>query len=336
MAVIPLAGAPISFCDASHSFSPQILLVPRARIPPNAGMNRRQFIQSAALAAAASTLLPLRAAAQPSAGVHWPIGCFNRPWLGTKANPWGYDTALDGIKAAGYKLTGMLTRTAKEPFIGSDATPEYLAALKQKIAARGLTVNMGALRLKENLPVADQIKDTRQQIDNGKTMGVEFLLTFGANNAAKYDNYYQVMRDAAAYAQERSLKLVLKPHGGASGAAEEIQRCLDQVKHPNFKIWFDAGNIIYYTGKDPLEQLKPIASQVTGFCAKDCDKQRGEVFLEFGTGKVDFRAVFAALKQAGFNGPVMVECCALGPTPEIVTANARKNREYLARLFATL
>ena len=131
-------------------------------------------------------------------------------------------------------------------------------------------------------------------------------------------------------------KLVLKPHGGASGAAEEIQRCLDQVGHPNFKIWFDAGNIIYYTGKDPVEQLKPIAHQVTGFCAKDCGEPKGDVFLQFGTGKVDFRAVFTVLKQSGFNGPVMVECCAQGPTPDIVTANARQNREYLEKLFATL
>ena len=61
--------------------------------------------------------------------------------------------ALEGIKAAGYKLTGLLTRTAKEPFIGSDATPEYLAALKKKIAARGLKVNMGALRTKNDLPL---------------------------------------------------------------------------------------------------------------------------------------------------------------------------------------
>ena len=72
------------------------------------------------------------------------------------------------------------------------------------------------------------------------------------------------------------MKLVMKPHGGGSGAAEEIMRCLDKVKHPNFKIWYDAGNIIYYTGKDPLEQLKPIAQYVTGFCAKDCDRQKGE------------------------------------------------------------
>jgi sugar phosphate isomerase/epimerase len=301
-------------------------------------MNRRHFLHSAALAASAATFLPLGAAsaAKKPKGVNWPIGCFERPWFETKS-PWSYDTALDGIKAAGYKLMGLLRSSGKaEPLIGSAATPEYLASLKQRIAARGLKVNMGALRIKDTLPLADQIKDTRLQIDNGKTMGVEFLLTFGANKAEQFENYYKLMQDAAAYAQERGLKVVLKPHGGASGAAEEIQRCLDKVKHPNFKIWFDAGNIIYYTGKDPLEQLKPIAQQVTGFCAKDCAAEKGSVWLEFGTGKVDFQAVFAELKRAGFNGPVMVECCALGDTPEIVTANARKSREYLETLFAAL
>jgi sugar phosphate isomerase/epimerase len=280
---------------------------------------------------ASNTLL----GAESAKGVSWPIGCFNRPWAGDKKN-WGYDAALDGIKGAGYKLTGLLTRSAKEPLIGSDATPEYLAALRKKIADHGLKLNMGALRTRNDLPLEEQIKDVRQQIDNGKTVGVEFLLTFGVNDAAHLKNYTKLMQDAAAYSQDQGMKLVLKPHGGESGGAEEIIHFLEQVNHPNFKIWFDAGNIIFYTGRDPVEQLKLIAQHVTGFCAKDCDHQKGNVWLEFGTGKVDFPAVFAVLKKAGFNGPVMVECCALGDTPETVTANARKNREYLEKVFAAL
>ena len=296
-------------------------------------MNRRQFIRTASATVAAMAAFPVIAEpAENPKGVNWPIGCFNRPWLAEKKN-WSYDIALDGIKAAGYKLTGLLTRTAKEPLLGSDATPEYLAGLKKKITARGLKVNMGAVRTKNDLPLPDQIADMRRQIDNGKTVGVEFLLTFGVNDAKHFENYYKLMADAAAYAQERGLKLVLKPHGGD---ADEMIRCLDKVKHPNFKIWFDAGNIIFYTGKDPLEQLKPIVQHVTGFCAKDCEKQRGTVWLEFGKGKVDFPAVFGEMKRAGFNGPVMVECCAPGDTPESVTENARKNREFLERVFAAL
>ncbi len=297
-------------------------------------MNRRQFIQTTTLAAA----LPFCAAsaADTSKGVNWPIGCFNRPWLGPK-NSWSYDTALDGIQGAGYKITGLLTRPGpKEPLIGADATPEYLAELKKKIAAHNLKCIMGALRTNTKLPLEGQIKDMRKQIDNGKTVGVEYLLTFGVDKPEDFENYYKLMQDAAPYAQEQGLKLVLKPHGGASGASEEILRCMDKVKHPNFKIWFDAGNIIYYTGKDPVEQLKPIADKVTGFCAKDCGKEKGEVFIQFGTGKVDFRAVYTVLKEAGFNGPSMVECCALGDTPEIVTANAAKNRVFLEDLFASL
>jgi len=282
-------------------------------------------------------MLPITSlrAAEKSKGVAWPIGCFNRPWAGDKKN-WGYDAALDGIKAAGYKLTGLLTRIAKEPLAGSDATPEYLSQLKERIAARGLAVNMAALRTKDDLPLDDQIKDMRKQIENAKFIGAEFLLTFGVAKPEHYDNYYKLMKDAASFAQERKMKLVLKPHGGASGAAEEILRCLEKVEHPNFKIWFDAGNIIYYTGKDPLEQLKPIARHVTGFCAKDCDAQKGSVWLEFGKGKVDFPAVFGELKKSGFNGPVMVECCELAETPEGVTANARKNREFLEKVFLSL
>lgn len=305
-------------------------------------MNRREFLQTAALAATATATLnlPCAQALESGKGVRWPIGCFNRPWVNDQAG-WTYDAALDGIKAAGYKLTGLLTRTRQDRFIDAEAAPEYLAALKQKIAARGLRANMGALRVKMNIPVEEGIKDLRKQIDNAKFLDLEFLLTFGTDNPKDYENYYRLMADAAAYAQERGLKLVLKPHGGGSGAAEEIIRCLEKVKQPNFKVWYDAGNIIYYTGKDPLEQLKPIAQYVTGFCAKDCDHQNtreqpAEVFLEFGTGKVDFHAVFTELKKAGFNGPVMVECCAHGKTPEETTANARKNREFLEKAFAEI
>jgi sugar phosphate isomerase/epimerase len=318
------------------SGSSKNLLVQFAAGGPNGIMNRRDFLLATTLATAAS-LCPVeiaQAAASGRKGVHWPIGCFNRPW--DEKKDMGLDTALDGIKAAGYKIVGLLRRGPKEPLSAADATPEYLQMLKKRIADRGLTVNMTALRTKNDLPVEAQIQDMRKQIDNARVLGAEFGLTFGVNAPKDFANYYQLMRDAAPYAEEKGLKIVLKPHGGASGAAEEIERCLKEVNQPNFKIWFDAGNIIYYTGKDPVEQLKPIVQYVTGFCAKDCDKKGGSVLLEFGAGKVNFRAVFTELKQAGYQGPVMVECIAPAATAEAATENARKNREYLNRLFASL
>jgi sugar phosphate isomerase/epimerase len=159
-------------------------------------------------------------------------------------------------------------------------------------------------------------------------------LSFGADKPEEYAHYYKVVSDAAAYAAEKGIKLAMKPHGGISGASDEILRVIKTVNHRNFSIWYDAGNIIYYTGKDPVAEIEPIAQHVTGFCAKDCAEPKGDVMIQFGTGKVDFVGVFKKLKSAGFQGPVMVECCKVGQTAEETAGYARANREFIERVMA--
>jgi sugar phosphate isomerase/epimerase len=286
-------------------------------------MNRREFLQSAAIGLSLSTTL------KATAAVRWPVGCFNRPWT-----TWSFDDALKQIKAAGYTTVGLLTRTKDEPFIGADATPEYLAKLKQRLASSGLATNMGALRTRHSIPLDESKKEARTQIDNASALGITYLLSFGVDRPDEYDHFYRVMSDAAAYAQERKIRLVMKPHGGGSGAAAEILAAIKAVQHANFKVWYDAGNIIYYTGKDPIEELKPIAQHVTGFCAKDCAAPKGDVMIQFGTGKVDFAGVFAVLKGSSFDGPIMVECCKVGATAEETMGNARANRLFLEGVLA--
>jgi sugar phosphate isomerase/epimerase len=202
----------------------------------------------------------------------------------------------------------LLSSHRGEAFTSADAAKEYLDGLKQRIAQRGLTVNMTAIHFRADAPLADNISELRKQI----------------------------MADAAAQAEKHGVRIVMKPHGGGSGASAEILRCLEKVAHPNFKIWYDAGNIIYYTGKDPVAELDPIAQHVTGFCAKDCPAPKGEVMSQFGTGKVDFKGVFAKLKSANFKGPIMVEGVKVGATAEETTANAKANREFLEKVLASV
>lgn len=306
-------------------------------------MSRRSFIQRAALA---GTALATGACHTLAAHPSWPIGCFNRPWMqkfGSKTQPldtpqvanWGFDVALRGIKEAGYKTVGLLTPMPDEPFLAAKVSDEYLTGLKNRIAGAGLRANMGSLRVNPELPLDDAISDTRQQIDHAKFLKLEWLLTFGVDKKEYYEKYYQMMADAADYAQSAGIKLVMKPHGGSSGTADEIELTLRKVNRPNFKIWYDAGNIVYYDGKDPVEELKPIVQYVTGFCAKDCAEKHGKVMIAFGTGRADFPGVFKVLKAGGFNGPIFVECAA-GTTYEEVTAGARANREFLEQAIASV
>lgn len=293
-------------------------------------MNRRTFLQTATVGAPALASLSWTSA-WAAEKTNWPIGCFNRAW--TK---WNYDDALDGMAAAGYKLTGLLSGHRGEAFTSSAATPEYLEGLKKRLAQRGLAVNIMAIRFRPDAALEESIADLRKQIENAARLELKFMLTFGVDQPAHYENFYRLMADAAVQGGKRGLQIVLKPHGGGSGASEEILRCLEKVAQANFKIWYDAGNIIYYTGKDPLAELEPIARHVTGFCAKDCPAPKGEVMSQFGTGKVDFKAVFAKLKSVGFNGPIMVEGVKVGATAEETTANARANREFLERVVGSI
>ncbi len=116
----------------------------------------------------------------------------------------------------------------------------------------------------------------------------------------------------------------------------EIIRCIGKVNHPSFKSWCDAGNLVYYTGKGPIEQLKLIVPCMTGFCAKDCAGVKGQIWLDFGKGKVHFQVVFKRLKESGFNGSVMVRCCAKGSSLADIAAGATRNREQLQKWFAEL
>jgi sugar phosphate isomerase/epimerase len=293
-------------------------------------MTRRTFIQTATATAAslAGASWTWVLAAEKA---NWPIGCFNRAW--TK---WSYDDALAGIATAGYKLTGLLSGHRGEPFTSSGATAEYLDGLKKRIAGRGLLVNVTAIRFRPEAALADNVADVRKQIENAARLELKFMLTFGVDQPAHFENFYRLMANAAAQAEQHGLQVVMKPHGGASGASEEILRCLEKVGHPNFKLWYDAGNIIYYSGKDPVAELEPIARHVTGFCAKDCPGPKGEVMTQFGSGKVDFKAVLANLQAAGFNGPIMVEGIKVGATAQETTANARTNREFLEKVIAAL
>lgn len=295
-------------------------------------ITRRKF-GTASASAAALLLLGDSAASQAADADRkssWSIGCFNRPW-----GRWTYDEALDGLRAAGFELTGLLGDHANEPFVLPDATEDYLDRLHDRITARGLSVNVAWLRTNHEIPLAEAMAAARKQIDHAQRLGAKFLLTTGADDPDTYEHYYQTMADASAYAAQREMQVAIKPHGGCSASADEILRCVERVDHDGFRVWYDAGNIVHYTDVDPVADVERLGHLVVGFSAKDCGRRGGDVMLPFGEGQVDFRGVFQKLQAAGFDGPVMVECCA-GQTLEEVTGGARANREYLQRLFAAL
>ncbi|MGA2659568.1 MAG: sugar phosphate isomerase/epimerase family protein [Verrucomicrobiota bacterium] len=290
---------------------------------------RREFLHAAALCAMAGIGRPLQALA--GAGSGYQLGCYTRPW-----DQFDYRVALDGIAEAGFKYAGIMTAKGKSwVVITVDSTPEEVAAIAGEVKQRGLkTLSIYG----GDFPVAKSVEagaaGLRRLIDDCVLCSCPNLLLGGTTDPKLVGPYYEVVAQCCDYAASRGVGLSIKPHGGQNATGPQCRKLIEQVGHKNFRLWYDPGNIFYYSeGKlDPVADSATVDGLVVGMSVKDF-KPPKEVEVTPGTGQVNFRQVLAHLNKGGFrSGPMIVECLARGDTPSKVTAEAKKARQFLEEL----
>lgn len=269
-------------------------------------------------------------AASPFDRGGWMIGCYTRPWA-----KHDYRVAFDAIAEAGFKyigLTGAKTETGR--VIASAATPEWARQVGEEAEKRGLQIPIaygGQIAAWKSLQAG--IDDLRKMIDNCQIAGVWAVQMTSLGSAKLYDRYCKVVAECCDYAAEKDIALVLKPHGGMVGTGPQLRKAIRRVGHKNFRVWYDPGNIYYYSdGKiNPVEDVDAVAGLVIGVCVKDY-KHPKQVAVTPGTGQVDFRALLARLKLGGFTrGPMIIETIATG-TPDYTLEQAKQARRYIEEL----
>ena len=257
------------------------------------------------------------------------LGCFTRPW-----REYSVDDAIAGMRAAGFKYFGPMGMNPLR-LIDYNSTPEEVAAIGQAVTNGGLKFAM-MMATYPLTSVAEGVAALNTEIDYAEQLGFRHILTGGASNPEQYDTYYAMMRECAEYALHKGITLTLKPHGGLSNTTRDTIESWKKVNHQNFKICYDAGNLLYYVGEDPLEHIHEIAPIVSAMCIKDeVGGQQGDVMVTPGDGLVDFAAVFTALKDAGFAGPCLVECLS-GETLEEINHQAVRARHFLEDTLAAV
>jgi sugar phosphate isomerase/epimerase len=305
-------------------------------VPPTQHWSRREFVAcSLALGIVklsgrrAATAGQRRAAADPEGDI-WQIGCYTRPW-----DQHDYRVALDAIAEAGFKYAGLMTtRSESRLVISAASTPEETVAVRDELRQRDLRV---ASVYGGGIPVAQSLEAgiaaLRKLIDNCAAVGAADLLMGGTGDEKLYDAYYKAIAECCDYAADKGLGISVKPHGGLNATGPQCRRTVERVNHPNFRVWYDPGNIYYYSdGKlDPVDDAATVDGLVIGMSVKDYLPPRN-VDVTPGTGKVDFPAVMRRLKQGGFTrGPLIVETLARGDLAETL-AEARKARAFLEAL----
>ena len=232
---------------------------------------------------------------------------------------------------------GLMTTKSKTSLIISvETTPEEAHQIGVECRQRGLAIPSaygGGFPVDQSLEAG--IQGVRRLIENCAGAGVENLLMGGIGEAGLYELYYKAIAECCDYAVEKGVGISLKPHGGLNATGPECRKAVELVNHKNFRVWYDPGNIFYYSDGqlDPVDDAASVDGLVVGMCVKDYQHPKN-VEVTPGTGQVDFPKVLAQLKQGGFTaGPLVVECLAPGDLAQTL-AEAKKAREFLESLVA--
>ncbi len=296
------------------------------------GLTRRELLDGGLRIAAAGLTAPQAIASLARAGSpdQWQIGCYTRPW-----SKYDYRVAFDAIAEAGFKYVGLMTTKSESRLVISVSTSlDEADQIGREARKRGLeipSVYGGGIPVDKSLEAG--IAGLRKLIDNCAACKAGNLLMGGTGNEQLYARYYKAIAECCDYAEERGVGISIKPHGGLNATGPQCRKTIEMVNHRNFRIWYDPGNIFYYSDArlDPVDDAETVDGLVVGMCVKDY-KHPKNVAVTPGTGMVDFAAVMAGLYEGGFRkGPLIIECLAPGDLDKTLS-EAKKARLFVSDL----
>jgi L-ribulose-5-phosphate 3-epimerase len=113
-----------------------------------------------------------------------------------------------------------------------------------------------------------------------------------------------------------------------------LLRAIRDVGLDNLGVNFDVANLIMYGKADPVDAVDVLGPYIQGVHAKDglypTDPHKLGEEVPIGAGKVNFPAVIAKLKQAGYKNPLTIEREIRG---EKQTADILASKAYLEKLL---
>jgi sugar phosphate isomerase/epimerase len=241
------------------------------------------------------------------------------------------EEAFAGIVAAGYSHVELLAVPGWTEHVsfdrplelhGFDLTPVSLSAHSDLTTRAGLEHGIRAVgwAAENGIPILNTAIGGHASIDEDESA---FLANIG---------------ELADAAEAAGVVLTLEIHGELMASGARTLGLLERIGRDSVKVNYDTGNVWHYAGVRAVDDLPLIVEHVAHVHLKDT---RGGVgvwdFPPLGEGDVDFAAILAILRAAGYAGPLSVELEFQGePWPPLagVTEGMRRSREHLLALGA--
>lgn len=249
----------------------------------NHELNRRQFLQAGAIAAAAigTRALPLSAADDPYRG--FKVGIQSYSMRGMK-----FPEALEASKKLGLKYW-----ESYRDHVAINTLPAYIAEKKEALAGAGIKLMaFGVVSFDSSESKA------REVFDFAKAIGIESL----SASPNKDEATFKLLEKLVA---EYDIAIAIHNHG-PTDKFNKISDCVTWVKdrHPKIGACVDTGHYLR-SMENPVQALEQLKGRVFGVHLKDV--KDAKVFKILGEGDLDVVGCLKELKKQNYQYCVALE-----------------------------
>lgn len=263
------------------------------------------------------------------------------------------ERALEGIRKAGFRaielgcVCGYCEHVRPEEMHREDGA-RLLALVRRyglEIASLAGHVDLQYPLLGKGEEVAQRgFELLQRRADLAQQLGVPIVnsgLGVAADGEA-LEPFYDRLARLLDYFGARGVKLGLESHAGLTATARASLQLCRRMGSPALGINYDAANVRYYTGQDPVADLEScgpeLADHLIHVHIKEHAGGQGEWnFPPLGEGDVDFAGLLRSFRRLDYRGPYSLEIEFLGPdssdpAPEIIDEGVARSYRFMRQL----
>ncbi len=259
-------------------------------------------------------------------------------------HPYSLDEALAGIAATGVRSVELSSVPGWTEHVRRWAGVEEVGYVKDQLDHYSLT----AVSLAGHSDLVSDAGENefRRALDLAKLLGVSMVTTStGGHDASsagelaeQREHFLRRIGPLCDRAADLGITICFETHGGLLATGEMAAELLDAIDKANTGINYDPGNVIFYGGVRPEDDILRCSDRVVHMHVKDQIGGKGSWnFPIVGTGEIDFAPIFAELDRVGFDGPASIEVEFQGepwPDLDVVTDAVARSAEFLRRFVA--
>src|SRR5215213_4078206 len=235
---------------------------------------------------------------------------------------YSHDEALQGIAEAGYKAVELSAVPGWTEHVDLDGDQ---GELRRRLDGYGL--EPVSLSAHSDLTTADGLEHGIKAVRWAAEYGIPIVNTAVGGHQSADENEAAFLANIGAMADEAEqagIKIGLEIHGDIMASGAVTLPLLEKIGRDSVRINYDTANVVFYSGDSAVDDIPKVADKIVHVHLKDTAGGKGVWnFGAIGSGVVDFGAVLALLRNAGYAGPYSVELEFTGePWPPLEDVNA--------------